>query len=88
MAQQNQLTQPTEPVAVGPLPVAEPSSTTGEIRFAAGTIATIVVVGLVKFGVHLDANQQEVLTQMVEGIVATAVSFILSRGIRKIGTQG
>jgi hypothetical protein len=67
-------------------PVAEAGTSTSEFQVGVGTVLADLVALAVSFGVHLSAVQQTDILSLAGVITALAVSYIVSRGIRKTGT--
>jgi len=78
----------TTPVTVttADAPVAESGTTTSEWQVGLGTALADLVALAVSFGVHLTAVQQTDILSLAGLVSALAVSYIVSRGIRKAGT--
>lgn len=68
------------------VPSVEAGTSTSEWKVAIGTAATDLVALAVSFGVHLTAVQQTDILSLAGLVSALAVSYIVSRGIRKTGT--
>ena len=66
--------------------VAESGTTTSEFKALIGTALADVLALAVSFGVHLTAVQQTDILSIAGLVTAAAVSYIVSRGIRKSGT--
>ena len=71
---------------VSPTPVAEAGTSTSEFQVGIGTALADIVALVVSFGVHLTAAQQGDILGLAGLVSALAVSYIVSRGIRKSGT--
>lgn len=85
------MTQPSNPVPVPP--VAEPGVTTSEYKVAIFTgihdaLVILVAVGLNAFGLHPDDTVKQLIGVEVGAVSTIATAYIVSRGIRKTGTQG
>ena len=78
---------PTPAVATPATPIAEPGFSTSEFQVGIGTALADIVALAVSFGVHLTAVQQADLLSLAGVFTALAVSYIVSRGIRKSGTS-
>jgi len=73
------------PVVVA-TPVVESGKSTSEFQVGIGTALADIVALAVSFGVHLTAAQQGDILGLAGLVSALAVSYIVSRGIRKTGT--
>jgi hypothetical protein len=79
-------TSTTPVVAEVSAPVAESGTTTSEFQVGIGTAVADLVALAVSFGVHLTAVQQTDILSLAGLVSATAIAYIVSRGIRKSGT--
>ena len=79
-------TAPSTPVSTTSAPVAEAGTTTSEFQVGIGTALADILALVVSFGVHLTAAQQGDILGLAGLVSAVAVSYIISRGVRKSGT--
>lgn len=75
------------PVVI-PAPIAEPGTTTSEWKALIGGVVASGAGLAVALGAPLSSSQENAILAFVGSLTALGGAYILSRGIRKAGTNG